>query len=93
MQAITTKNNREKIKIKLNKLLYQGFFKIIKAKPGFYNRGKVKNFEISFLARKNYQYCIRMYQKMQNSNIWGAMFSKKSKLCQHFHEKIRILDF
>ena len=61
-----------------NKLPYRRFFKVINAKHGFYNGGKVKNFEISFLARKIYQYWIRIYQNMRNSNIWVGMFSNKS---------------
>jgi hypothetical protein len=83
----------KKIKIYLNKLPYRGFLKIIKAKHGFYNGGKVKNVEISFLARKIYQYWIRIYQKMWNSNICGGMFCNKNLSCQHFQEKFRILDF
>ena len=69
------------------------FLKIIKGKHGFYNGGKIENFDILFLARKMYQYWSRIYQKMRNSNIWGCMFSKKSSFCQNFHEKIMIFDF
>ena len=59
-----------------------------------FDNGKNKAiFEINFLDRKIYQYCSRVYQKMQNSNIWRGMFSKKSYFCLYFHEKIRILDF
>ena len=87
------KNNGEKMGIYLNKYPYRGFFKVIRGKHGIYNGGKVNNFEIPFLARKIYQYWIRIYQKMRNSYIWGGMFSNKSIFCRHFHEKIRILDF
>ena len=38
------------------------------------------NFEIHFLARKIYQYGSTVYQKIQNSNIWGGIFSKKKLL-------------
>ena len=62
-------------------------------KHGFYNGGKSENFKIQFLARKIYQYGSTVYQKMQNSNIWGGMFSKKSWVFQYFHEKIKISDF
>ena len=58
-----------------------------------YNGGKNLNFEIQFLAKKIYQYGSTVYQKMQNSNIWGGMFPKKKLICQYFHEKIMIFDF
>ena len=32
------------------------FLKIIKGKHGFYNGGKIENFDIPLLARKMYQY-------------------------------------
>ena len=66
------------------------FLKIIKGKHGFYNGRKIENFEIPFLVRKMYQYWSRIYQKMRNSNIWGGMFSEKSRFCQYFHEIIMI---
>ena len=69
------------------------FSKFIKGKHGFYNKGKTEKFEIPFLARKIDQYWIRIYQKVRNSNIWGGMFSNKSRFCQQFHEKIWVLDF
>ena len=37
------------------------FLKIVKGKHGFYNVGKIENFEILFLARKIYQYWSRIY--------------------------------
>ena len=40
-------NNREKIRIDL-----MSIFQVIKAKHGLYKEGKVKIFEIPFLARK-----------------------------------------
>ena len=30
---------------------------------------------------------------MRNSNIWGDMFSEKSRFWRYFHEIIMILDF
>ena len=42
-----------------------------------YNGGENENFEIQFLARNIYQYGFTVYQKMQNGNIWGGMFSIK----------------
>ena len=68
-------------------------FKVIKGNHRFYNGGQTENFEIQFFARKICQYGSTVYQKMQNSNIWGGMFSKKKLICQYFHEKIMILDF
>ena len=41
-------------------------------------------------GRKN---LLIVYQKKQNSNIWGGMFPKKSYFCQYIHEIIMILDF
>ena len=69
------------------------FLKIIMGKPGFYNGGKIENLEIPILARKIYQYWSRIYQKMRNSNIWGGMFSEKSRFWQHFHKIIMISHF
>ena len=66
----------------------------MKGKHRFYNGGMNENFEIQFVARKIYQYGPTVYQKMQNSNIWGGMFSfKKSRFFQYFHEKIMIYGF
>ena len=60
---------------------------------GFYNWAKPKKIDIDFSGQKIYQYCSRVYQKMQNSNIWGGMFSEESSFCLYFYEKIIILDF
>ena len=50
------------------------FSMFIKGKHGFYNGEKNEKFEIPFLARKIYQYWSRVYQKVQNSNIFGVCF-------------------
>ena len=67
-------------KLELTNRIWQGdnFSKFIKGKHGFYNGGKTEKFKIPFLARKIYQYWSRVYQKVQNSNILGDMFPKKS---------------
>ena len=54
------------------------FSKFITGKHGFFNGGKTEKNLIHFLARKVDQYWPRVYKKMQNSNIWGGMFPKKS---------------
>ena len=69
------------------------FSMFLKGKHGFYNGGKTEKIEIPFLVRKTDQYWSRVYQKMQNSNIWGGMFPKKSWFCQYFHEIFMILNF
>ena len=71
----------KKFKFSSGKSRLATLFEVIMGKHGFYNRGKSENFKIQFLARKIYQYGSTVYQKMQNSNIWGGgggMFSKKS---------------
>ena len=84
---------QQKFKVMNRNWQVDNFSKFIKGKHGFYNGGITEKFEIPFLARKIYQYWSRVYQKMQNSNIWGGMFSKKNWFCQYFHEIILILDF
>ena len=83
----------QKNRINEQKLADRQFFKVIKGKHGFYNGGKTEKIEIPFLARQIDQYWSIVYQKMQNSNIWGGMFPKKSWVCQYFQEIILTLDF
>ena len=71
----------------------ENFSKFIKGKHGFLQWGNTKKNLIPCLARKVDQYWSRVYQKMQNSNILGGMFPKKSWFCQYFHEIVMILDF
>ena len=84
---------QKKLEFRKGNLFPAIFLKIIRGKHRFYNGGKIENFEIPLLTRKIYQYWSRIYQKMQNSNIWGGMFSEESLFCQYFSEKIMILDF
>ena len=55
-----------------------------------YNGENKNYFEIIVLARKIVQYQSTVYQKMQNCNILGVMFSKKTLFCQYFQEVITI---
>jgi hypothetical protein len=84
---------QKKLEFRKGNLFPAIFLKIIKGKHGFYNGGKIENFEIPFLARKIYQHWSRIYQKMRNSNIWWGMFSVESLFCQYFFDKIMILYF
>ena len=59
----------------------------------FYNGGKVKNFEIPFLARKFSNTGLEYTKRCGITTFGGGMFSKKSWFCQPFCEKIKILDF
>ena len=84
---------QKKIELMNRNWQVDNFSKFIKGKHGFYKGGKTEKFEIPFLARIIYQYWSRVYQKMQNSKIWGGMFPTKSWFCQYFHEIIMTLDF
>ena len=53
----------------------------------------MKILKSNFLSKKIYQYGLTVYQKMQNSNIWGVCFLLKKLFFQYFHEKIMIYDF
>ena len=85
--------NAKKFKLLNRKWQVDVFSKFIKGKHGFFNWGKTENFEIPFLARKIGKFWSRVHRQMQNRNIWGGMFPKKSLFCQYFHEIIMILDF
>ena len=67
----------KKIEFSSGKFCLATFFKGYNGKTWIYNGGKSEHFKIQFLARKIYQYGATVYQKMQNSNIWEGMFSKK----------------
>ena len=56
----------------------------IKGNHGFYNGARAENFEINFLTREINQYGSKTYQKKQNSNILGGMFSNFLGFGQYF---------
>ena len=83
MQAITAKTIEKKNRIYLNKLPYQGFFIVIHAKHGFYNGGKVKNFEIPFLANTGLEYT----KRRRIATFGGACFLRKVDFVYIFMRK------
>ena len=60
----------------------------IKGNHGFYNAEKAENLVINFLTRKIKLYGFKTYQKKQNSNILGSMFSFLFGFGQYFGRNI-----
>ena len=76
--CLYTKKMMSKIfRVSEMKLARSRMYLVYKGKSWILQWGKTFFKKIYFLGRKMYQYCSRVYQKMQNSHIWGCMFSKK----------------